>query len=141
MTRFRFRLQTVLDWRRKQFDQAVAHQNRMKAERSEVEELLRQNTAGMALQVHAQMAGFELAQYQAYLERLQRERRALQERLRNLDGQLRQQAAVVIQANQNVKTVERLREKRLEEWQIASDKELEGLVSDLVANRWGKPDS
>jgi len=61
---------------------------------------------------------------------------ALEKRARRLPGARRGQRGLVLKAERDVRLLEKLREKRLGEWQAAADKEQEALASELFLAQW-----
>jgi flagellar protein FliJ len=133
---FQFRLERVLDWRKRKFELALSLQENLRSERSQIVQSILATTSEMSLRVNTLMSGLELASYQHYLGRLQRDIVRLEERLKNVDSALHEQRKRVIEADRDVKVLERLREKRLDEWNEAAERELELLAGDVVTNRW-----
>jgi broad specificity phosphatase PhoE len=62
-------------------------------------------------------------------ERLRKERADCQERIAA-------ERAQVLKAERDVRLLEKLREKRLGEWQAAADREMEALASELFLAKW-----
>ena len=136
MATFRFRLDRVLDWRRKSFELALARQESLRLECRRIEEALLACRSRMALRVEPVTTGLELAAFQRYLSRLQSESSRLEDRYKITMGLLHAQTERVIEANRAVKMLECLRDKRLVEWNAELDKELELLAADVASNRW-----
>jgi len=44
----------------------------------------------------------------------------------------------VLRARRDVRVIEKLRERRLAEWQAEADRELEGLAAEVFLARWGR---
>ncbi|HUI53648.1 MAG TPA: hypothetical protein VLY04_01665 [Bryobacteraceae bacterium] len=146
MTPFRFPLQKALDWRRTQLEleearfkqqaAALADLDRERAEleasgiRAEVEVRHWQPLNGRDL---AALGGFRLQvkQRQAHLAA----RRA--ECQRDLDAR----HAAMLEARRRCRLLERLKERRLAEWQAARDRELEELASESYLARWNQRSS
>lgn len=136
MKAFRFRLERVLDWRRRALDQTLARQEKLRADVKFWETEIRKRKAAMVLTVEPLMSGLDLAAYQSFLGRLKNDLVSLELHLQTAKDALKRQAALVLEADRNVKTLERLREQRVDEWTSAMEKELEELTADVISNRW-----
>lgn len=56
-----------------------------------------------------------------------------------LASRIEAQRRAVLSARREVEILERLREKRLQDWRAELDKEMEQQVAELVGARWGRP--
>jgi hypothetical protein len=143
MTQFRFRLEKVLEWRGLQLEQAEARFRQQAAElatldrnRAELE------AAGTQAEVQVRqwnpVAGGDLAALNAYrLDVRRRDDRLAKARLecaRELAA--RQQA--LLEAQRSCRLLERLKERRLKEWQEGLDRELQELASESFLARWNR---
>jgi flagellar export protein FliJ len=141
MTAFKFRLQRVLHLKETQ----------LKTEEFKLESLL-QRRAQMQAQieaaeqtVHSERQSIEAATYSNSAQLLafehfkRRAEKDRQEALRNLaahDELIEKQRAVIVEARRGVLLLEKLREKRLADWQVEADKEMESLAADFSAAQW-----
>jgi len=140
MTGFRFRLEKVLSWRRSQLE--LAEQD-FRREAAALAELDRAAAELEARGIHTEAAvrdwsalqGRDLAAlsgFRLYLERRAKEIAALRA------GQARKLAErqqVMLEARRRCRLLERLRERRLAEWQSASAHELEQLAAESYLAR------
>ncbi|PWU01833.1 MAG: hypothetical protein C5B51_22195 [Terriglobia bacterium] len=135
MIAFRFRLERVLEWRRKEleleearFQQRVAAVSLLDRERAELE--ARGIRAELQVRNWTPLEGKDLAALAEFrLYTIRRERAiAIQraEQQKALDVQRERMLA----ARRRVRLLERLRERRLAEWQDASERELAELAAE-----------
>jgi flagellar export protein FliJ len=139
--RFRFPLESVLGWRRAQLD---AEENRLRGlaaarlrlegemagiehERAEAERNVRAAQAVPAAELWALSAWRQAAR-----SRLA----ALALRLRECDAEAARQRERVAAADRRCRLLERLRERRLGEWEYGEARELETAASDAYLARW-----
>ncbi len=141
MQRFRFRLENVLDWRRvhleleetklqRLFEDLRAIERagvRLEQEKAEAEKMV----LGAGSVEAADLVALE--SYRAHVAREKvrpaRERGACERRIA-------EQRECVLKAERDVRLLEKLRERRLAEWQTESDREQEALVGELFLGRW-----
>ncbi len=135
MKAFRFPLERVLAWRRTQVDLEEA---RMRQHASAVAELDRLRAqldsealaAETDLRGRSTLAGEDLAalgSFRAYV-RTQGERIAKHRADR--ERQLAAQQKILVEARRKCRLLERLRERRFQEWQEQSDREVENLAAE-----------
>ena len=141
MTSFRFRLQRVLELRRTQLEVEEARYQQRTAElaaldrtRAEVE------ASGIRAEIQVRewspVAGHELAALDRFrLHVKAREADLVVQRMacvRKVDEQRR----LMLEARRRMRLLERLRERRLAEWQAGSDRELEELAAESYLAKW-----
>jgi flagellar export protein FliJ len=141
MQRFQFRLERVLEWRRKKCRmeenrlaacldllRATEHKiEQLRAERSSIEgELVKRSAIPAA----------ELLNLEHYRLRVNREASELAAQRRDRARSAAEQQARVQQAQQRVKLLERMRERRLEEYVALAGRELETLAAEAYLARW-----
>jgi flagellar export protein FliJ len=143
VTRFRFRLDSVLAWRRAQLEaeefrlrqllQACADARRRMAEaeeeRRETERRVRAADAVPAADLWA-LAGWREAARARAAE--------LAAACRRADEEAGRQREAVAAARRRCRLLERLRERRLEDWLLEERRELENLASDAYLARWNR---
>jgi flagellar FliJ protein len=127
MKTFRFRLETLLKLRRAALDEQraklaeayraeallVRRQQEIDQERAENQYHRRSTANTGVVQIDAAL------QTQRYEMILQAQRRVLEEQQRKLQDAIEQQRRVVVEADREVKVLEKLRERRLAEYQLA----------------------
>jgi flagellar export protein FliJ len=143
MQRFRFRLNRVLEWRRKEYRVeetrlaacvALVHATERKiqclrSERASIEnDLLGRDAIPAA----------DFANLGRYRLRVDKEGIELSEQRRQGLLSAARQRACVQQAEQRVKLLEKMRERKLEEHTAAASRELESLAAEAYLARWPK---
>lgn len=135
MTPFRFRLARVLDWYRKQCDleqsrllvcAAAVHE--VSVEIARVEDLRAQLERELVQSASATAS--DLMAMEFYRERAKRDEKRLREELEKRQRALKAQRAVLEAARLRFRLLEKLRERRLSEYSVAADQELEELAAD-----------
>jgi hypothetical protein len=141
MNAFRFRLDRVLEWRRTQLE---LEENNFRRETAALAALDRVRAeleaAGVKAEVQVRQSrtitGRELAALGEF-RLLVRSREAdiarqRAERVKSLAAQ----RAVLLEAQRRCHLLERLKERRLEEWRLAGNKETEDLASETYLAQW-----
>ena len=143
MKSFRFRLDKALEWRRAQLDIEEA---RYKREIVALAELDRRRDALLDSSRRAEtqvrewdgVTGRDLAALGEFrLQVKAREREIASQRADQLKRIAAQQAAM-LEASRRCRLLERLRERRLEEWREAENRELEELASESYLANWNR---
>jgi len=139
--RFEFRLQQVLEWREKQLELEDA---RLKQQIAGIASL-DQASAGLAsaglqaerqLRSSAAVSGQDLAALAGFRQHIRMRSREIAERRAEALKQLAAQQKVMLEARRRCRLLERLKERRLSEWQAESDRELDALASESFLARW-----
>ena len=142
MKRFRFQLESVLDYKQQTLDslmselsEAQARAAAQEAARDEAAERLATYDAEFAEKRAAGFTNLEAVEYeggQRVLEqRLQREQKLLEQRQKELEAKRQQ----VVEARQETHAIEKLKEIRRGEYDYAAAKEDEKALDDLTAAR------
>lgn len=141
MKKFQFTLQKLMDFREQELDRQKNTLNALRGELNKIEaaaaELRRKvfNESTELERVCAQGAqAYEISVRKRYIVTLQqeihmREAQAAQKR-NEIDAQL----GVVVEATKDVKTLEKLEEKQLEEYRALENKENEQFIEEFVSN-------
>jgi flagellar export protein FliJ len=144
MQRFRFRLDRVLEWRRKKYrleeTRLAACLALVQAAERKIE-LLAAERASIELELLARPAipasdFVNLGRYR--LRAAKQELEFADERRQRLQATDEQRARVQ-QAQQRVKLLEKMRERRLEEHTAAENREMEALAAEAFLARWPRP--
>ncbi|MBZ5580140.1 MAG: hypothetical protein LAP40_26575 [Acidobacteriia bacterium] len=130
MTPFRFPLEKVLHWRRVQLE---LEENELQRQAAALAELDRQRAELEAAAIRTEvqvrewspLAGGDLAALAGFRVHVQQEERKLGERRAERQKQLDGQQQKMLEARRRCRLLERLRERRLADWRMASDRELE----------------
>jgi flagellar protein FliJ len=135
MKAFEFRLQRIADFRRQQADVAkarlqalLAEMQRLENERHSLEE--QRHEARNSVTAQSNLNGedfFALASFQEYVGRRLKE---LSQKQIELGSKIEKQRDAVVEAERKVKLLDRLRERKFQEWRAASDRELDDLAAD-----------
>lgn len=143
MNSFRFPLQKALDWRRTQleleeiqFRQALAALAELDRARAELE------AAGIRAEVAVRnwnpVAGGDLTALGSFRLRVRMEEKNLAARRGEYERKLAVRQAAMLEARRRCRLLERLRERRLSEWQAAADRELEELAAETFLLQWNR---
>jgi hypothetical protein len=141
MRRFKFRLETVLGWRRlhleleetklqrlfEELRQLDLAEDRLDAEKAE---------ADRAVLYSASVEAQDLAALDRHRLHVAREKERLRKERADCRRRITAQQQQVVKAERDVRLLEKLRERRLAEWQTAADREQEALASELFLARW-----
>jgi flagellar FliJ protein len=135
MKAFEFRLQRIADFRRQQADVAksrlqmlLSEMQRLEDERRSLEEQRQEARTSVTGQSDAKGEDFvALASFQEYLGRQLKE---LAQKQTDLAAKIEKQRDVVVEAERKVKLLDRLKERKFQEWRAASDRELDDLAAD-----------
>jgi len=143
MIPFRFSLDKVLEWRRmqleleeNQFKQQLAAMAALDRARAELE------AAGIRAEVQVRewrpVAGADLAALGSFRLRTRKMEEELEVRRAECRRKLAGQQAAMLEARRRFRLLERLKERRLAEWQRASNRELEELASESYLAQWNR---
>ncbi len=141
MAAFQFRLDKVLDWRRKQFEQEQGRLAECLASLERVRQAIRdlqseRLAVGREIVSRGTLAATDLVALERYRLRAKKEEFEL-----NLDRERREAAARESRerlqaAQRRVRLLEKLRERRLEEHTYAAARELEDMAADAYLAKW-----
>jgi len=141
MQSFRFRLERILAWRRKEFEAEQARLGTIAAERQRLEAAQRAilaawDRSARDLLASGSVDGGDLAALGGFRARLERELEANARLRREAAERLSGQRARTLEAQRRVRLLEKLRERRLGEWRVSWERELESLANDAFLARW-----
>lgn len=145
MTTFRFRLEKVLQWRRKQLElEEAKYQQRMR-EAAELEaERSRMQASGIGAEAQVRawspVTGNDLAALANYRKYVAAQEQQIAVRQAEAGQRAEAQQKAMLEARRHCQLLERLRERRLAEWQAAADKELEEIAADSHLARLSRRD-
>jgi flagellar export protein FliJ len=137
MTRFRFRLERVLAWRGTQLELAEAAFQRQTAAVAELDRARAAlDAAGirteMAVRRWEQVTGSDLAALDAFRADLHRRQAAVDAQRSAAREQLEARRAEMLEARRRCRLLERLKERRLAEWNAEADREIEQLAGEMA---------
>lgn len=135
MKAFRFSLEKVLTWRRIQLE---LEENKLKQQHAVLAAMDRARAELEAAGIRAELevrdcpslSGLDLRALAGFRLHVQNEERAIAARRLEFLKQLEAQQNAMLEARRRCRLLERLKERRLAEWQAASDHELEQLAAE-----------
>jgi flagellar FliJ protein len=135
MKAFEFRLERIAEYRRQQADLArnelqrmTSIMDRLTAERDRVEQqAIEMRTATMS---RPDLNGQDLMALSSYEDHAARTVRQIELKKTELAKQIDKQRSLVREAERNVKLLDRLRDRKFQEWRAESDRELDALAAD-----------
>jgi flagellar export protein FliJ len=141
--RFQFRLERVLEWRRKKCrmeeNRLTACLGLVHATERKIEQLRAERTSiDRELLARSAIPAADLLNLGHYRLRADREESELAEERRQRLRSASEQRARVQQAQRNVKLLEKMRERRLEEHTVLAGRELEQAAAEGYLARWSQ---
>ena len=141
MKTFAFRLERILSWRVSSLktQELKLEQLRCSLELANLEKeklALALSQAQQSTETHSALLGVDLHALAAYRERLNRETLVASQNIAAIGESIAKQALVVAGCDRNVRLLERLRDRRREEWQAGMDRELDELSADFAGGQW-----
>jgi flagellar export protein FliJ len=141
MNAFRFPLQKVLDWRRSELDLAELKFQQLTAAVAAVDQALAElETAGIRAEILVRdwspVCGRDLAALGSFRLHVRKKNAELSARRAECAGRLAAGRSAMLEARRRFRLLERLKQRRFEEWRLARDKELEDLASESYLARW-----
>jgi hypothetical protein len=141
MRRFHFRLESVLEWRRVHLEleetklqrlfeglhRIDLNSARLDSEKAEADRLVLHSPS---VEAH------DLAALKAHRRHLVLEKRRLARERAECEEAIAAQRERVVECERDVRLVERLRERRLKEWETQASREQEALASELYLAHW-----
>ena len=135
MKQFSFRLEKALDWRRQQLELA---ENRYKRQAAVLADLDRARAELEASAIRAEvqvrawtpLAGRDLGALARFREHVSHTERTLTARHVVCERQLQEQEKMMLEARRRCRLLERLRERRWEQWRADCDRELEQFTAE-----------
>ncbi len=144
MKPFRFRLERVLAWRRTELEVEQFKTRQLAAGLERIEQARYQLLAARAASERSvldagRVDGLDLEAHASHLALLARRDRELQARRVEAERSLAAQRAKLVEAQRRCRLLERLRGRRLEEWQAEASRELENFAAETHLARWTPP--
>jgi len=141
MIPFRFRLQKVLDWRRTELEIEEIKFKRQSAALADLDRARAQlEAAGVNAEVQVRdwrpLAGRDLAALGSFRLATKLKERDIALRRAECQQKLDAQQRVMLEARRRCRLLERLRERRLSEWDLAQNRELEQLATESHLAQW-----
>lgn len=143
MKSFKFPLQRVLDWRglqmRTEEEKLAGLQHKLAAIVARDKAL-----TDTELQTETDLAksptlnGMDLQRFAAFQLRVRSERASLQASRIQCDAHIVEQRKRLLKARKEVRVLEKLREKRFENWTYLSEREIESVAAEAYISRWAR---
>jgi len=141
MNAFRFPLERALDWRRNELDLAELKFQQLTAALAAVDKARAElETSGIRAEILVRdwspVCGRDLAALGSFRLHVRKKNRELAAQRAECAASLVAGRAAMLEARRRFRLLERLKERRLEDWRMARDKELEELASESCLARW-----
>jgi hypothetical protein len=146
MTTFQFRLDRVLAWRRTQLELAEIEFRREAGALAELEHAsadleARSIRTEAEVRQWSSLAGSDLLALSGFRLHVGRRAKELAAQRTQQAGKLAEREQAMLEARRRCRLLERLRERRLAEWQAASGRELEQVASESYLARFARQSS
>jgi flagellar biosynthesis chaperone FliJ len=143
MIPFRFRLQKVLDWRQMQLDIEEAKFKRQAAALADLDRARAElEAAGVKAEVQVRdwspLAGRDLAALGSFRLYVKMKERDIAARRAECQQKLDAQQRVMLEARRRCRLLERLKERRFSEWDLAQNREIEQLATESFLAQWSR---
>ena len=143
MKTFRFPLQKALELRQRQLEMAeAAFRKRVEAlaavDRMAMELKSSERREGSAVYASRPLLGDSLAALNNYHRHVLAEERALAQRRVECAARVAEAQNELLEARRRTRLLEKLREKRVEEWKTAGARELEEVAADSYLAQWNR---
>lgn len=142
MKKFRFSLETVLDYKQQVLDALRTEHGAILAQVREQERLLEELEAAYRHMDHEfsrrKLEGIPIIdamKYEQYLRAMERQIQEAAERLEELRSQEEAKRAEVVEAKKETSSIEKLREKKLDGYNKAVQKSEEAMIDELVSTK------
>ncbi len=143
MKAFRFRLARVLDWQRtclsieeQKLERLIAERVRLETEREQARQ--ERIDSGRQVSRRSDLYGSDLVSLNAYSLRLEAHARSLALSIEDSGRRIASQRAAVTEARRRVRLLEKLRERRLTEWNADLTHEVDTLASEFTISQFNR---
>jgi len=138
---FRFSLEKALGWRRSELELAEIKFQQLTAAVAAVDKALAElETAGIRAEILVRdwspVCGRDLAALGSFRLHVRKKNTELAARRAECAGRLAAGRSAMLEARRRFRLLERLNQRRFEDWRLARDKELEELASESYLARW-----
>ena len=141
MKKFTFTLQKLMDFREQELDRQKntlgllrVELQRIYDETNELRTKIASQSAELEELCYNGAQAFEISIRKRYIISLQQEIHAKEQQAAIKQQEIEKQLGVVVEATKNVRTLEKLEEKQLEEYKAAATKENESFIEEFVSN-------
>ena len=142
MKRFQFTLQKLMDFRQQELDRQKnslsalqADLQRMHQEKEELIRRVEQSSEELDVVCRQGAQAYEISVRKRYIVSLQQEIHAHEFSISMKQEEVNKQLGVVVEATKDVRTLEKLEEKQLEEYKAAATKENEQFIQEFVSGQ------
>ena len=142
MKKFQFTLQKLMDFRQQELDRQKNTLSALQAERQRIyqekEELIRrveESSQDLEMICRQGAQAFEVSVRKRYIVSLQQEIHAHDASAAMKQQEINKQLGVVVEATKDVRTLEKLEEKQLEDYRAAANKENEQFIEEFVSGQ------
>ncbi|CCY20414.1 flagellar export protein FliJ [Eubacterium sp. CAG:786] len=142
MKRFQFTLQKLMDFRQQELDRQKnslsalqADLQRMHQEKEELIRQVEQSSEELDVVCRQGAQAYEISVRKRYIVSLQQEIHAHEFSISMKQEEVNKQLGVVVEATKDVRTLEKLEEKQLEEYKAAATKENEQFIEEFVSGQ------
>ena len=142
MKKFRFSLETVLDYKQQALDALQVEHGailaRVRAQEVEIQEMetaYRQLDEEFAQRKLAGISIVDAMKYEQYLRAAERQLEEAYKRLEKLKQQAEEKRQEVVEAKKETSSIEKLREKKLDAYNKAVQKSEEAMIDELVSTK------
>ncbi|MDE7400073.1 MAG: flagellar export protein FliJ [Oscillospiraceae bacterium] len=142
MKKFQFSLQKLMDFRQQELDRQKNILSALQAEKRQIEEsreLLVTKVTEQSEQLdrvyRLGSTASDIAMRKRYIVTLQQEIHLREQQAIEKQREIEEQLSVVVEATKEVKTLEKLEEKQLEEYKNAANKENELFIEEFVSSQ------
>ena len=142
MKRFQFTLQKLMDFRQQELDRQKnslsalqADLQRMHQEKEELIRQVEQSSEELDVVCRQGAQAYEISVRKRYIVSLQQEIHAHEFSISMKQEEVNKQLGVVVEATKDVRTLEKLEEKQLEDYRAAANKENEQFIEEFVSGQ------
>ena len=142
MKKFQFTLQKLMDFRQQELDRQKNTPSALQAELQRIyqekEELIRrveESSQDLEIICRQGAQAFEVSVRKRYIVSLQQEIHAHDASAAMTQQEINKQLGVVVEATKDVRTLEKLEEKQLEDYRAAANKENEQFIEEFVSGQ------
>ena len=143
MKKFRFSLARMLNFQQQNFNKEQNLMSQLIEERTEYEkqkEELQKQMEQLHIQMDQEMKRgttvFQISTYTSLLENGKHQIEILKDKIKRMELEVERQRQVVMEASREVTKLEKLRDKKLEEYHYAQAKAEEEMVSEFVSSQF-----
>lgn len=142
MKKFQFTLQKLMDFRQQELDRQKntlsalqADLQRIYAEKEQLIKQVEEFSAELETVCRQGAQAFEISVRKRYIVTLQQEIHAKDASAARKQEEINKQLGVVVEATKDVRTLEKLEEKQLEDYKTAANKENEQFIEEFVSGQ------